>query len=54
MEKLTKLTVSGHPIATLPPKALASFKLLVLLDLSQCKLGGGGGGQSAFLADAAK
>ena len=43
---LTKMTVAGHAIASLPPQALKSLERLVLLDLSNNRLGGGG----AYLA----
>ena len=51
---LTKMTVAGHAIASLPPQALKSLERLVLLDLSNNRLGGGGAAATGFIADAAR
>jgi len=54
-DRLRKLAVVGHGVASLPEGALRAFKVLANLDLSKNKLGGGGGGHAAaFLGDLAK
>ena len=53
-ETLTKLTVTNHAVASLPPQGLSPFGKLLELDLSDSRIGGGGAATTAFLADAAR